>query len=86
MSEEATSQLTSDSEPSVQQDSAQLNQQEPVQQVQPKKKQRNTFLTILVWTLVIIVIIILGLVISAYIAPEFNGNVFKMIDWIISQL
>ena len=39
----------------------------------------------LIWVVVIAVIIVLGLVISAWIAPQFN-NVFEMIDWIVDQV
>jgi len=58
--------------------------EKPPAKAKPKKKQSNLLLNLLIWVVVGLVIIALGLVISAFIAG-FN-SVFEMIDWIIAQV
>ncbi|MCL2806904.1 MAG: hypothetical protein FWD27_01860 [Coriobacteriia bacterium] len=49
-----------------------------------KKKRMNPILVFLIWVVVIVGVIILALVISAWIAPQFN-NVFELVDWIANE-
>ena len=89
MSEEFTSQApTSTTEPSLAEDTVQLDfgqETPPVEKPKPKKKKRtNPIIILLIWLAIIIVVVILGLIISAFIAGF--SSVFEMIDWIIPQL
>ncbi len=91
MNENMTPQSPENSaEPRIQQDAAgqstgQVNPapQQAVSQAKPRKRGMNPVLKLLLWLVVILAVVALGLVISAYIAG-FN-TVFEMIDWIIAQ-